>query len=381
MLNSSNKKIDGIQQQFNHIPQYIVPPRDTPTLESVATIAENDLLKLIMEIPTKTCENDIIPSKLLKEILPTIIPSLTKIANLSINKGSFSEKWKSATVKLLIKSQSKGTIHQNYRPVSNLTFLSKVVEKITLNQFTQHCEDYHLLPDYQSAYRKFHSCEISLIKLVNDLLWAMEKQEVTAMTVLDLSVAFDTVDHDLLLAVLDQKFGVKGTALKWYEQYLKLRKFKIAINNTHSNEQTINYSVPQGSIQGFNAYASTITEVIPPTLELMGYADDHSIRKPFKPGNTKGNTESDTITIMEDSMFEVSKWMNEVRLKLNKSKTNFIYFGSKYQLKKCTFDKININSETIQRSDTVKYLGGHLDQNLNFRKHVITKCKAAMMNI
>ena len=148
-------------------------------------------------MPTKTCENDIIPTKLLKEILPTIIPSLTKIANLSINNGVFSEKWKSATVKPLIMSQNKGTIPQNYRPVSNLTLLSKVFEKITLNQFTQHCEDYHLLPNYQSAYRKFHSCKTSLIKLVNDLLWAMEKQEVTAMTVLDLSVAFDTVDHDL----------------------------------------------------------------------------------------------------------------------------------------------------------------------------------------
>ena len=106
------QKIDGIQQQFNHIPQYKVPPRDTPTLKSLTTIAENDLAKLIMEMPTKTCENDIIPTKLLKEILPTIIPSLTKIANLSINKGVFSKKWKSATVKLLIKSQSKGTVHQ-----------------------------------------------------------------------------------------------------------------------------------------------------------------------------------------------------------------------------------------------------------------------------
>ena len=113
----------------------------------------------------------------------------------------------------------------------------------------------------------------------------------------------------------------------------------------------------------------------------MGYADNHSIRKPFKPGNTIGNTESDTITIMEDSMLGISKWMNGVRLKLNESKTDFIYFGSKHQLKKCTFDKININSETVQRSDTVKYRGGHLDQNLNLRKHVITKCKAAMMNI
>ena len=80
-------------------------------------------------MPTKTCNSDIIPTKLLKEVLPTIIPALTKIANLSINDGVFSEKWKSATVKPLIKSLSKGTIYQNYRPVSNLTFISKVVEK------------------------------------------------------------------------------------------------------------------------------------------------------------------------------------------------------------------------------------------------------------
>ena len=204
------------------------------------------------------------------------------------------------------------------------------------------------------------------------------------MTVLDLSAAFDMVDHDLLLEVLNRRFGVKGRALKWYEQYLKPRKFKVSINNTYSKEQTINYSVPQGSIQGaflFNAYASTISDVIPPTLELMGYADDHLIRKPFRPGNTSSNAEPGTIAIMEDSMLEVSRWMNEVRLKLNESKTEFIHFGSRQQLKKCTFDKININNETIQRSDTVKYLGGHLDQNLNFKKHVITKCKAAMLNI
>ena len=102
------------------------------------------------------------------------------------------------------KTSNKVTKQRNRPPKlqtsqqSNLPL--QVVEKITLNQFTQHCEDHHLLPDYQSTYRKHHSCETSLIKLVNDLLWAMEKQEVTAMTVLDLSAAFDTVDHDLLLA-------------------------------------------------------------------------------------------------------------------------------------------------------------------------------------
>ena len=203
LLNSSNKKkTDKIRNQFKDIPQYKVLPRETPTLTSIATTTENDLLKLIMDMPSKTCKCNIIPTKLLKGVLPTIIPALTKIENLSINNGVFSEQWKSAIVKPLIKSLPKGNIQQNYRPVSDLTFISKVVEKRTLNHFTQHCDNYHLLPEYQSAFRKFHSCKTSLIKLVNDLLWAMEKQEVTAVTILNLSAAFDTVDHDILLEVL-----------------------------------------------------------------------------------------------------------------------------------------------------------------------------------
>ena len=202
-------------------------------------------------------------------------------------------------------------------------------------------------------------------------------------TILNLLAAFDTVNHDLLLELLNKRFGIKDKTLKWYEQYLKPRKFKISIN-TYSEEQTINYSVPQGSIQRtflFNAYASTISEVILLTLELNGFADDHLIRKLFKPGNINCNTESDTTEVMEELMLKVKGWMDAVRLKLNESKTEFIYFGSRQQLKKCTFDKININSKTIQISDTDKYLVGHLDQHLNFKKHVITKCKAAMINI
>ena len=136
-----------------------------------------------------------------------------------------------------IKSLSKGTTQQIYRPVINLTFISKVVEKITLKQFTKHCEDHHLLPNYQPANRKFHSCETSLIKLVNDLPWAMERQEVTAVTMLDLSVAFAVVNHNILLEVPNKRFGIKEKALKWYEQYLTLRRLKISINNTTHNSK------------------------------------------------------------------------------------------------------------------------------------------------
>ena len=86
----------------------------------------------------------------------------------------------------------------NYRPVNNLDFMSKIVEKVILERLTEHCNKNSLLPEYQSVYRKHHSYDASLVKLVNDVLWGMENQSVTAVVILDLSAAFDTVDHDLL---------------------------------------------------------------------------------------------------------------------------------------------------------------------------------------
>ena len=100
------------------------------------------------------------------------------------------------------KKPTAGQEKSNYRPLSNLSFMSKVAEKVILMQFTRHCGGNKLLPAYQSTYRKKHSCETSLVKLVDDLLWAMEEQLVTAVVILDLSAAFNTVDHDLLLDVL-----------------------------------------------------------------------------------------------------------------------------------------------------------------------------------
>ena len=96
------------------------------------------------------------------------------------------------------------TSENNYGPVSNLRFFSKVLEKVTQEQVTEHCNENSLLPEYQSAYRKEHSCMTSLVKLVNDILWGMKNQLVTAVV----NAAFNTVDHDLLLDVLEKQFGI-----------------------------------------------------------------------------------------------------------------------------------------------------------------------------
>ena len=379
------EKIDRIRDRFNEIAPYHPRQLGTAKLEKFTLISSSQLEKTIHKMKPKTCALDLIPTSKLQEIIEGCMPAITHLVNSSLDQGAFCDTWKEALVKPLIKKKSLGTQHSNYRPVSNLSFISKIIEKVTLEQFNTHCQENSLVPEYQSAYRKNHSCETSLVKLVNDILWNMDRQLVTSIVILDLSAAFDTVDHDLLLDVLETRFGITGTARKWYESYLKPRKFRVVVGKEKSQPRQLDYSVPQGSIQGaflFVAYASTLDEIVDSTrLELNGFADDHSVRRAFKPSKLDHKDELETIAIIEQSMLEIKSWMDQVHLKMNESKTEFIYFGWPSQLDKCIKTSININGEEIVRASITKYLGAYLDSKLDFKEHIKTKCNAAMLNI
>ena len=189
-------------------------------LRSFRLLSEKEVESIIKSLSSKSCELDVIPTNLLKEILPSILPLVMRLVNTSLKEGLFVETWKLAIVRPLLKKIGLDLIDKNYRPASNLPFLSKVLEKAALDQFIAHCDNHSLLSDYQSAYRKHYSCETALIKLTNDVLWSMENGKVSAVVMIDLSAAFDTVDHDLLLEVLETSFGLEDTCLKWYANYL-----------------------------------------------------------------------------------------------------------------------------------------------------------------
>ena len=121
-----------------------------------------------------------------------------------------------------------------------------------------------------------------------------------------------------------------------------------------------------------------LDDVVPKDLQLSGFVDDHSIRKPFKAGDTL--SERSTKDAMETCMLSIKNWMDKMHPKMNPSKTEFIYFGNRVQLKKCLVDNLNITGDLILRSHTIKYLGAHLDENLNYKQHVNKKCQAAMLN-
>ena len=250
-----------------------------------------------------------------------------------------------------------------------------------LLQVSKHCEEYQLQPDYQSAYREHYSCETAILKISNDILWGMEAQSITSLVALDLSTAFDTVNHEILLSILSNKYGIKSKALKWFDQYLRPRSFKVTVNGAYSKDKDLMVSVPQGSCAGaniFNLYCLPLQDVVPDDLQLSNFADDHSIRKAFKAGKT--NEEISIISKLESCLLSIKQWMDQVKLKMNPSKTEFIYFGNAPQLLKCTINSINVAGDLILRGHVIRYLGVWLNATLNFKLHVTKKCKAAMIN-
>ena len=146
----------------------------------------------------------------------------------------------------------------------------------------KHCDS--LMPDYQLAYRKFYSCKTVLVKLVNDILWAMEHQKILSLVCIDLSAAFDMVDHKILEQVLKNEYGINGTVLQWYKTYIRPRGFKVNIHEEYSDEIELPFAVAQGSCTGpylFVLYCSTIKYNVPRTISLLGYSDDHALKDTF----------------------------------------------------------------------------------------------------
>jgi hypothetical protein len=376
-------KIENIRNNLDKYPLY-TPCLPTDFLFSTfSSVDEGSIEKLIRNSKPASCSLDPIPTQTIKDNLDIMLPVITKMVNSSLTDGEFYPEWKMAVVTPLLKKQGLDLVMSNYRPISNLPFVSKIAEKAALAQFCPYMEDHNLLPQYQSAYRRNFSTETALLKMVNDGLWCMEKQLVMPLVVMDLSAAFDTVDHTVLISVLSTNFGVEGNAQKWFKSYLTSRKMHTQIGNSVSASKDITFSVPQGSVAGpvlFTAYASTLPSCIDTNAnQLAGYADDHGLYSSFKPD--VDGAELDKIISLEEQLVAIKHWMDSNRLQMNSAKTEFIYFAGKQQLTKCSVDSIDVNSVIVMRNPCIKYLGAWLDQELKMKKHVTEKCKIAAFNI
>ena len=212
------------------------------------------------------------------ECLDVLLPYITKIYNDSLTSGTFPSHFKDSLVIPVLKKPSLDCNNlKNYRPVSNLSFISKVLERIVYFQFLNHITANKLIDQFQSAYKPGHSTGTALIRVVNDMLNAIDNGN-PLLTLLDLSAAFDTIDYCILPERLQTSFGIDGLPLKWVKSYLSNRHQKVKIDNNLSNVLPILYGVPQGSVLVpllFSLYIYPLTDVIDDhKLFYHVYADD-----------------------------------------------------------------------------------------------------------
>ena len=353
-------------------------PFTASSFSNFQPVSEETVRKTIAGSSPKTCDLDSIPTPLLIECLDIILPSLTSLINSSLATGIFPETFKTALVTPLLKKPSLDqNDFKNYRPVSNLSFVSKILEKIVLAQLSSYLSSNNLLSDFQSAYRPGHSCETALLKVVNDLLLSIDKRNVALVTFLDLSAAFDTIDHSILLQRLKHDFGIDGSVLRWFSSYLSDRSQYVVANNHTSAVCHISFGVPQGSVLGpvlYVLYTSPLSAIIlNHSVIPHSYADDSQLQKSSPP-----NEIPELIESMQLCVDDVRSWMTQNKLKLNDGKTEAMIISSSKMFKKISYpSSMTIGSASIPFATSVKNLGVTLDCHLEMDVHIRAVVSAA----
>ena len=248
--------------------------------------------------------------------------------NLSLQHGCVPSSFKASYITPLLKKAGLDPADVRlYRPISNLTVIYKLLERIVSSQLVKYLKDKGLLPDLQSAYRAMHSTETCVLKVFSDILLALDSGNLAMLTMLDLSAAFDSVDHDTLLQRLRKSYGLQGRVLDWFTSYLSGRVQHVRLSATSSTPSKVLFGVPQGPVLGpilFLLYTADLLQLVKlHQLIPDAYADDTQIYGFCRPADSA--VLSEKLSVCVD---EVSAWMAANRLQLNHAKTEVLWCSS-----------------------------------------------------
>jgi hypothetical protein len=344
---------------------------------------QDEVRIVVMKSPSKSCELDPLPTNLLKKVLECLLPLITRIINKSLVESDVPAYFKKAHVRPLIKKPNLDKeVLENYRPVSNLPFLSKILEKVVAARLEGHLSTHKLHDDLQSAYRKDHSTETALLKVHHDIAAALDKKCMAALVLLDLSAAFDVIDHRILQMRLEYSYGVTGSALSWIKSYLSDRIQHVAIGKSTSEGKRLDFGVPQGSVLGprkYCLYSKPIGEICcQHDLLYHCYADDTQVYIAILPKETW----LDVSKKLEACLADISTWMSANMLKLNQEKTELIIFNPKHRSTRMTEDiQLQVGEKTIHVAGSVKNLGVYFDTSLTMEKQVNAISKVCYYHI
>ena len=388
----NDKNISDSQQIANHFNQYfneIGPtlaknitisdrtvtfekflPNLTPNRFNFREISEAQISKIVDSLPNKTsCGIDGFSTKFIKEIKDCLLPSLKILINQSINTGKFPEILKIARIVPVHKKDDE-TIIANYRPISVLPAISKVFEKAMQLQLSEHFESLCLIFPGQYGFREKHNTEFAVMENIDRVVDCLEKQETPLNIFLDLSKAFDTLDHSILLRKIFH-YGITGNAYNLCKSYLTDRKQFVEYDGCRSDLLPVTTGVPQGSILGplfFLIYMNDFgrsTNV----FRFVMYADDTTLLASLSSNDNNLENRVNIELKLNTELDKISKWLKVNKLSLNVSKTKYMIFHPKNKV----VPDLNLflESDRLERVTKFDFLGIVVDECLTWNNHIL----------
>ena len=345
---------------------------------SLNQITREELVAVVMNMPSnKSPGMDKVTTKVIKDCLFTVSKPLTEIINLSFTSNTFPTAWKIAEVVPHVKD-GDGEVASNNRPISLLVTNSKICERIVFNQLSNYLEEHNRLTSHQSGNKCKHSTESVHLLVTDHILNAIDEKKVTILVLLDLSKAFDSIDHDRLLHKL-QNCGISSNTLEWFRSYLTGRMQAVRIGAEISDLLPITKGVPQGSILGpllFNLFINDLP-CIPLNSELESYVDDS---KPFLSFCIEKL--QDVVMTVNNDLFTVATYLSNNCLLANPDKTKIMFFGTQQMLKHIPADtSFTFLGKTVQPVQNAKDLGLIMDPSLSFDEHIKQSVSSCIKNL
>ncbi|CAH2091775.1 unnamed protein product [Euphydryas editha] len=331
------------------------------------SVSVDSIKKCIRSISTKAIGSDNLSIDMVLPILEDIAPVITHIVNFSLSRNVFPSLWKKAFVIPLPKTSNPTCLTQ-YRPISILPILYKVIESLVHDQLYSYLSQNNLLCPYQSGFRSSHSTVGALLNITEDIRGAMDNTKLTAMVLLDFSSAFNSVDLDILIGTL-RAVNISPTVVDWFHSYLFGRQQCVKTNDTSSDWLDLVAGVPQGGVLSpllFSIFINNISKVISSPFHL--YADDLQLYRHFE--LTELN---EAINILNSDLVEVQSWAESFGLLVNPRKSQCIIFGSSRLRSKIDWNStpmVHFSGVPIPYCDKVKNLGLIMDCNMTWVAHV-----------